>query len=314
MGGMVENFRAKINENSAQQTARVGEGARDRLAPASPEVRPRVDSGRQSVERPGPRPMKKMLRLVSFLAVLAGFLPAIHAAESARVFELRTYTATPGNLDKLLARFRDHTLALFEKHGMQNLGYAVPVEQADGAGEKLIYLISHKSRDAAKESWKNFSADPVWKEVSAKSQVAGKIVAKVASVYLSPADFSPAVAEYAGAPRLFEMRSYTTPEGKIAALDARFRDHTCALFAKHGITNLGYYHPTDADKGAGKTLIYFLAHQDRAAATKSWAAFRADPVWVAARAASEKAAGGSLTAPEGVKSVFMTPTDFSPVK
>jgi hypothetical protein len=110
------------------------------------------------------------------------------------------------------------------------------------------------------------------------------------------------------------MRSYTTPEGKIAALDARFRDHTCALFAKHGITNLGYYHPTDADKGAGKTLIYFLAHQDRAAATKSWAAFRADPVWVAARAASEKAAGGSLTAPEGVKSVFMTPTDFSPVK
>jgi hypothetical protein len=136
----------------------------------------------------------------------------------------------------------------------------------------------------------------------------------VASVYLSPADFSPAVAEYAGAPRLFEMRSYTTPEGKIAALDARFRDHTCALFAKHGITNLGYYHPTDADKGAGKTLIYFLAHQDRAAATKSWAAFRADPVWVAARAASEKAAGGSLTAPEGVKSVFMTPTDFSPVK
>jgi hypothetical protein len=54
--------------------------------------------------------------------------------------------------------------------------------------------------------------------------------------------------------------------------------------------------------------------KDREAATKSWAAFRADPVWVAAKAASEKAAGGSLTAPEGVKSVFMTPTDFSPVK
>ena len=158
--------------------------------------------------------MKKMLRLVSLLALLAGFLPAIPAAESARVYELRTYTATPGNLDKLLARFRDHTLALFEKHGMQNLGYAVPVEKADGAGEKLIYLISHKSREAAKESWKNFSADPVWKEVSAKSQVAGKIVAKAESVYLSAADFTPAIAEYAGAPRLLEMRSYPPPRGR----------------------------------------------------------------------------------------------------
>ena len=110
------------------------------------------------------------------------------------------------------------------------------------------------------------------------------------------------------------MRTYYAHPGKHDAQHARFRDHTCALFAKHGITNLGYYHPTDADKGAGKTLIYFLAHKDREAATKSWAAFRADPVWVAAKAASEKAAGGSLTAPEGVKTVFMKPTDFSPVK
>jgi hypothetical protein len=80
------------------------------------------------------------------------------------------------------------------------------------------------------------------------------------------------------------------------------------------MTNLGYYHPTDEKQGAGKTLIYFLAHKDRAAAEKSWAAFRADPVWVAAKAASEKAAGGPLTIAEGVKSVFLTPTDFSPIK
>jgi hypothetical protein len=80
------------------------------------------------------------------------------------------------------------------------------------------------------------------------------------------------------------------------------------------MTNLGYYHPVDADKGAGKTLIYFLAHANREAATKSWAAFRADPVWIAAKAASEKAAGGPLTITDGVKSVFMAPTDFSPTK
>lgn len=258
--------------------------------------------------------MKITLRLLSLLVCFAGLLPALRAADDGPVFELRTYTATPGNLDKLLARFRDHTLRIFEKHGMQNIGYAVPTEKADGAGEKLVYMIGHKSRAAAKESWKNFSADPEWKEVSTKSQIAGKIVAKVESVFVSVADFTPPVAEYNGAPRLFEMRSYTTPEGKIGALDARFRDHTCALFEKHGMTNLGYYHPVDADKGAGKTLIYFLAHKDREAATKSWAAFRADPVWVAAKAATEKAAGGSLTIPDGVKSVFMTPTDFSPTK
>ncbi len=258
--------------------------------------------------------MKITLRLLSFLVCLSGLLPALRAADDAPVFELRTYTATPGNLDKLLARFRDHTLRIFEKHGMKNIGYAVPTEKADGAGEKLVYMIAHRNREAAKASWKNFSADPEWKDVSAKSQVGGKIVAKVESVFLSGADFAPSVAEYNGAPRLFEMRTYTTPEGKVGALDARFRDHTCALFEKHGITNLGYYHPTDADKGAGKTLIYFLAHKDRDAAKKSWDAFRADPVWVAAKAATEKAAGGSLTIPDGVKSVFMTPTDFSPTK
>jgi hypothetical protein len=258
--------------------------------------------------------MKTILRLLSLSAIFAALLPAVRAAAGGPVAELRIYTATPGNNDKVLARFRDHTMKLFEKHGMRNLGYAVPMEAKDGAGEKLIYVLVHKSREAAKESWKNFSADPEWKAVAAKTQVNGKIVAKAESIFLSMADFSPEVADYNGAPRVFEMRTYTTPEGKIAALDARFRDHTCALFVKHGITNLGYYHPTDVEKGAGKTLIYFLAHASREAATKSWASFRADPVWVAARAASEKAAGGSLTAPDGVKSVFMTPTDFSPVK
>jgi hypothetical protein len=254
-----------------------------------------------------------LLRLVTCFGLLGSLAVAQPAADTT-VYELRTYTATPGNLDKLLARFRDHTLRIFEKHGMKNIGYSVPTDKADGAGEKLVYLIAHTSREAAKQSWKNFSADPEWKDVSAKSQVGGKIVAKVESVFLTATDFSPTVAQYQGAPRLFELRTYTTPAGKIAALDARFRDHTMGLFAKHGMTNLGYYHPTDADKGAGQTLIYFLAHANRAAATQSWAAFRADPVWVAAKAASEKAAGGPLTIAAGVKSVFLAPTDFSPIK
>lgn len=258
--------------------------------------------------------MKLTLRILALFALVTGFVSGLRAAEDGPVFELRTYTATPGNLDKLLTRFRDHTTRIFEKHGMVNVGYAVPVEAKDGAGEKLVYMLRHKSREAAKESWKAFSADPEWKEVAKASEANGKIVAKVESVFLEQASYSPKVPNYDGPPRLFEMRTYTTPDGKIDALDARFRDHTIALFEKHGLTSLGYYHPVDATKGAGKTLVYFLAFKDREAATKAWAAFRADPVWVAAKAASEKAAGGSLTIPDGVKSVFMTPTDFSPTK
>ena len=118
--------------------------------------------------------MKKILRLLSISTLFAALLPALSAADSGPVAELRIYTATPGNNDKVLARFRDHTMKLFEKHGMRNLGYAVPMDEKDGAGQKLIYVLTHKSREAAKESWKNFSADPEWKAVVAKSQANGK--------------------------------------------------------------------------------------------------------------------------------------------
>lgn len=231
-----------------------------------------------------------------------------------RVFELRTYTAFPGKFEDVLARFRTHTTRLFEKHGMTNVGYWVPMDKSDGAGEKLIYLLAHASREAAAASWKAIGADPVWKEVRTASEVNGKIVSKVESVFLSAADFSPLVQSSAAtSARVFELRTYTTPEGGIAALDARFRDHTLALFKRHGMTNFAYFHPMDADKGAGRTLVYLLAHTSREAAAASFAAFRADPVWVAAKADSEKRAGGPLTVPQpdGVRSVFLTPTDFS---
>jgi hypothetical protein len=113
-----------------------------------------------------------------------------------------------------------------------------------------------------------------------------------------------------GATRVFELRTYTAAEGKLAALDARFRDHTIALFAKHGITNLGYFHALDADKGAGKMLIYFLAHASRDAAAASWKAFRDDPAWAKARKSSE--AEGRLTT--SVQGVYVNPTDFSRIK
>lgn len=110
--------------------------------------------------------------------------------------------------------------------------------------------------------------------------------------------------------RVFELRTYHAAPGKLDALHARFRDHTNALFKKHGMSMVGFWVPTDADKGAGDTLVYMLAHASRSAADASWAAFRKDPEWVRVKAESEK--DGSLTTK--VESVFMTATDYSPMK
>lgn len=111
------------------------------------------------------------------------------------------------------------------------------------------------------------------------------------------------------ATRVFEIRTYTTNEGKLDDLHARFRDHTTKLFEKHGMTNIGYWVPTDEPRSQN-TLIYILAHDSRDAAKASFAAFGKDPEWQKARAASEE--NGKLVAK--VESVFVSPTDYSPMK
>ena len=113
--------------------------------------------------------------------------------------------------------------------------------------------------------------------------------------------------------RVFEMRVYWAAPGKLDALHARFRDHTTKLFAKHGITNVGYFVPVG--ENPERRLVYFLAYPERKARDASWAAFVNDPEWKAAREASEKKAGGLLTeAQGGVISEYLVPTDYSPWK
>lgn len=252
--------------------------------------------------------MKTLIR--SLLAVFA-MLPA-HAAEKVEpLYELRTYHAAPGKLDALLTRFRDHTVALFAKHGMTNVGYWVPVENPD---RLLIYLLSYPDRAARDASWTAFMADPGWTKAHAASETDGPLVTTITQLFMKPADFSPGFDHHPDGPHLFEMRTYTTPPGKLADLHARFRDHTLGLFKRHGMTNLGYFELLPQQRDAERTLLYFLAHKDQAAADASWKAFREDPEWVAAKTASEKKAGGSLTVPDGVVNVFLKPTDFSPLK
>ncbi|MDP3068948.1 MAG: NIPSNAP family protein [Opitutaceae bacterium] len=256
--------------------------------------------------------MKKFLCLPLALAALGAVPFASAAAHAGPAYELRTYHVLPGRMPAMLARFRDHTVKLFERHGMVNVGYWTPADEKAGEGAKLIYLLEHKSREAATASWKAFGADPQWQDVRKKSEADGKIVAKVESLFLTATDYSKLMTagHGRGAPRAFELRTYVAAEGKLADLDARFRNHTLALFAKHGMTNLAYFHPADADKGAATTLVYFLAHANREAATASWKGFREDPEWLKARDASEK--NGKLAAK--VESVFLQAVDFSALK
>lgn len=111
-------------------------------------------------------------------------------AQGRKVFELRTYTAPEGKLPNLLARFRDHTLGFFEKHGMENVGYWVP-QDAPASGNTLIYILAHDSREAAAKSWDAFRQDADWIRVRDESQVDGSIVSNVQSVFMDATDFSP---------------------------------------------------------------------------------------------------------------------------
>lgn len=108
-----------------------------------------------------------------------------------RIFELRTYTAAPGKIDALNARFRNHTNKLFEKHGMTIIGFWMPANQKEGE-EKLIYILAYPSKEAADKSWKAFRDDPEWKKVVAETEKNGRLLSKPPeSVYMKPTNYSP---------------------------------------------------------------------------------------------------------------------------
>ena len=131
---------------------------------------------------------------VSLLSLILGLGTGIYASSSAaqdnKVYELRTYTATPGNLDNLHARFRDHTIRIFENHGMKIVGFWSPLSE-DDADDTLIYVLEHASQEAANASWQAFGQDPEWKSVSDASNANGPILAGVERRYMSATDYSP---------------------------------------------------------------------------------------------------------------------------
>jgi hypothetical protein len=124
-------------------------------------------------------------------ALMAG---RAQAAEGA-VYELRVYTTAEGKLDDLLKRFREHTMTIFERHGIKNVGYWTPTDETGTypKGKTLIYMLRHPSREAATANWKAFQDDPEWQKVRAKSEENGKIVEKVEFTFMVMTDFSPKV-------------------------------------------------------------------------------------------------------------------------
>jgi len=111
-------------------------------------------------------------------------------AATNHVFEFRTYTAEPGKLEALNARFKDHTMTIFKKHNMTSVGYFTP--QDDSLSKNtLMYILEFPSREAAKKSWEEFRADPEWQKVAKESEANGKLVGNIVSVFAEPNDYSP---------------------------------------------------------------------------------------------------------------------------
>ncbi len=249
------------------------------------------------------------MKNILVLLLVSGFLSAIKAQTTDTLcYELRIYTAPKGKLNDLLKRFRNHTTALFEKHGMTNVGYWTPLDNPD---EKLYYVLSYPNRAAREASWNAFMADTVWLRVWKESELNGSLVAGIESIFLKTTDFSPNNLQ-PECGRVWELRKYTASPNNLDHLLSRFRNHTMKLFERYGMTNKIYWTATDADQGSDKMLYYFLTHPSEAAGLDAFDRFRKDPEWQRVRQESETRAGGSLTTK--VESIYLYPTDFSPLK
>lgn len=248
--------------------------------------------------------MKQLLMLLLFGLSVAAF----GQNKDSRYFEMRTYHCNENKRPDLIRRFQDHTLRLFEKHGIANIGYFIPT---DPNNNSLTFILAYPDQASREVRWNNFANDPEWKEAHKKSEANGPLVARVDQVFMNLVpELSPKIKRSGGkGQRIFELRTYHCFPGKVENINARFRDHTRKLFEKHGMTNVAYWNTIEKE-GAQPKLVYLLAHATEAAAKASFDAFRKDPAWIKVRDASE--ANGKIV--EKVESVYLEPLDFSPMK
>lgn len=237
------------------------------------------------------------------------------------VYWLAQYTARPGKAAAMNDWFREHDADLLARHGGEAIAYLVPADPRPDNEGRLLAITKYRTSAALVKSRRSMTADPLWKKLVAKPNDADTLAATVDVRLGTPTDYSPAFTPgKADQPRVFELRSYTSPSPeRLDMLHARFRTHTVKLFAKHGMQNLVYWRPVSGQPAQEdvlrRQLFYLLGHTSREAAAASFAAFRQDPDWLAAKKASEDKAGGSLTSPDnGVVSEFFVATDYSPLR
>jgi hypothetical protein len=242
-----------------------------------------------------------------------------------KLYELRIYKTNPGKLPDLHARFRDHTMRLFEKHGMENIIYWNVLEGARGEEEDkdnlLVYIIAHKDEAARNASWEAFINDPQWKAAAAKSEENGKILAEAPrAILMRQTDFSAPDTEPnkdSDAPaRLFELRQYNDGPERLPSTVDRFASGEKELFTKHGMETVKFWTATD-----DSAFIYLLAHKDRETARESWQGFFADfrefMREYNARNEGQNAprpGGGQQRGGGGFEVRYLVPTDYSPRK
>ncbi|MEK6152924.1 NIPSNAP family protein [Flavobacteriaceae bacterium 3-367] len=222
-------------------------------------------------------------------------------------FELRTYYAAPNKLNALLKRFEDHTLKIFEKNGMLNMGYWTPIENTEN---KLVYLLGYESKGQRDSAWASFRDDPEWKQAYANSIVEGKLVDSVDQLFLNYTDYSPPLKKEDKGPRVFSLRTYYTHTGKLDNLNARFKDHTLDIFTNNGMTNIAYFDLDEGQEGFNNTLVYLISFPDTLERKEAWKRFGEDPNWKSAYANSRK--DGPLV--DSLVHVLLNPTSFSPLK
>ncbi len=251
--------------------------------------------------------------------LLTGSLSAeeTNTKSDGKLYELRFYVTNPGKLPDLHARFRDHTMKLFEKHGMENIIYWNVSEGAKDDGEKaenmLVYIIAHKNEAAKDASWAGFINDPEWKAVAQKSEENGKILAeRPRAIFMREVDFSapdaPANADSGAPARLWELRQYNDGPERVPHTVDRFGSGESEIFTKNGMETVKFWTATD-----NSAFIYLLAHKDKAASDVSWTGFKAEfgDFMKAYRESHPDLPKGRGN---GNEVRFLVPTDYSPRK
>lgn len=240
-------------------------------------------------------------------------------SSSGKIYELRFYVTNPGKLDALHARFRNHTLGLFEKHGMENIAYWNVVEGAKNDGDKaanmLVYIIAHKNIEAKEASWKAFGADPEWQKVRAESEKDGKILAETPrAILMTETDFSkfdwPKNGTSQDKAKLYELRQYNDGPARVPFTVERFGFGETKLFTDAGMETIKFWKAQD-----DSAFIYLLAHKDRDAAKESWSKFMGSFQGFMQKYNQEKGGPPKDAAKgNGMEVRFLTPTDYSPRK